>query len=166
MPQTIEEDLGLIRAWIGGVLIVILATACGSSSSKTGTTTHPATSAATTASQTDCNALGINPAHMREGTCTNNGTSYVIVDENHTLKLHTLSAHLNAVNSQTSLGGTGSTIANGMLLVLTLALTNGLTASPVFDGAGTHQAELNLDRTLTTKTRRQSVAIQPPASST
>lgn len=137
------------RAWIAGLLVALAAAGCGS---KTATSTHssstPTTTSTTSASPTDCNTLGINPTGMREGTCTHNGTTYVIVDEDHTLKLHTLSAHLNSIRTETSIGGTPSTTPNGLFLVLSLSLTNRLAAAQSFDAAGTQQAGLILAQTL------------------
>jgi hypothetical protein len=128
-----------------------MAAACGGGG-KTTATVHSAstatTSPAASGSATDCNRLGINPTGMREGTCTESGTTYVIVDENHTLKLHTLSAHLQGVRADTALGGSSSTTPNGKFVVLALALTNRLPVAQIFDAAGTQQAALLLRGTI------------------
>lgn len=139
------------RAWIAVLLIGLTAGACGGSSNsktETGKATPAATNATSSSSPTDCNALGINPSRMGEGTCTQNGTRYTIVDENHTLKLHTLSARLDGVRAQSSLGGTASSTPNGKFVVLRLALTNRLPTAQKFDASGTQQAGLILDETV------------------
>jgi hypothetical protein len=135
--------------WVAGLAIALAAAACGGNG-QTAPHSAPAPSATsvTGGASTDCNALGINPTGMREGTCTQQGTTYTIVDENHTLTLHSLTAQLNGIRSQSSLGGAASAAPNRKLLILSLVLTNRLTASRTFDASGTQQAGLILDRTV------------------
>jgi hypothetical protein len=135
--------------WAAGLVIALAAAACGGNGQTPphSAPARPVTSV-TSAASTDCNRLGINPTGMREGTCTQQGTTYVIVDENHTLNLHSLRAHLNGIGTQSSLGNAASATPNGKLLVLSLVLTNRLTASQTFDASGTQQAGLILDRTV------------------
>lgn len=136
------------------VAVVLVAAGCGASKNKSDThrttTGTPTTTAATstTGSSTDCDTLGINPQGMREGTCTHAGLTYVIVDENHTLKLHTLTAHLNTVRTATSLSGTTPATAQGKFVVLALKLTNRLELPQTFDNSGTQQAGLILAGTV------------------
>lgn len=134
---------------VAGVMILA---DCGS---KTKTVSHATTTPTATAStstttatataSTDCNALGINPARMREGTCTHAGTTYVIMDMNHPLKLHTLSARLNGIHTTSALNGSAG---QGKLVVARLTITNHLELPQTFDAEGTQQAGLILSGTL------------------
>jgi len=127
----------------------LLSAACGSSSKPaTQKTASGTTSTSTTsASATDCNRLGINPTQMREGTCTHAGITYVIVDENHTLKLHTLTARLNGVHTAPSIIGAPASTQE-RFVVASITLTNRLELAQSFDKTGTQQAGLILDGTL------------------
>jgi hypothetical protein len=83
---------------------------------------------------------------MREGTCTHNGITYVIVDENHPLKLHSLTASLKAIRSAKSLSGSGgSATAQGQFVVISMAIINGLPAPQKLDQRHTQQFGLILD---------------------
>jgi len=131
------------------VVAAVLAAGCGSPAK---TVSHPTTStestpttATTSTSSTDCNTLGINPTKMREGTCTHAGITYVIVDMNHTLKLHTLSAKLDGIHTTTSANGT---TAQGSLVVPAITITNHLELPQTFDASGTQQAGLILNGTV------------------
>lgn len=133
------------------VAAAVLAAGCGS---KTKTTSHPTTASTpstpttTTKASTDCETLGINPTGMREGTCTHDGVTYVIVDENHTLKLHTLSAKLSGIHTTSSLSAGEPARAQGKFVVASIALTNLLELPQSLDRSGTQQAGLILDRTI------------------
>lgn len=117
----------------------------GSHTNATTTSTATAPTSTTTTASTDCNALGINPTAMREGTCTHAGLTYVIVDENHTLKLKTLWAKLNGIHTTDALAGQ---TAQGRFVVASLDITNRLELSQRFDAHGTQQAGLILEGTV------------------
>jgi hypothetical protein len=131
---------------VGG-LVVVGCGGKGQTASHTTATTTPAASTptSTAASSTDCNTLGINPTEMREGTCTHAGITYTIVDENHTLKLHTLWAKLNQIHSTGVWQGRS---AQGKFVVASLAITNRLELPQTFDARGTQQAGLILEGTV------------------
>jgi hypothetical protein len=148
----LEETLN--RAWILPLVVAGVAAGCGGNgthTTKTSPTTNsvasaPSTSTTTTTASTDCNALGINPTGMREGTCTHAGITWVIVDENHTMKLKALWARLVAVRTTKVLASTtAATTANGQFLVASVTITNKVPAPQTFDQAGTQQAGLILD---------------------
>lgn len=140
---------------IATLLVAAVAAGCGGKN--THTTKQPAaTSTGTTrttaagSSVKDCNALGINPTGMREGTCTHAGITWVIVDENHTLKLKTLWASLSGVRTTKALSSTtASTTANGEFVIATVKITNKLPAAQGFDQAGSQQAALNIEGVVT-----------------
>lgn len=126
----------------------LMGAACGGQS-KTTTQTHaPTTADATSPSTTtippapgDCNALGINPAGMREGTCTHGGITYAIVDEDHTLKLRTLWGSLVGVHTAKSLTNDAAVAtAHGEFLIATLGIVNKLAHPQSFDQGHTQQA--------------------------
>jgi hypothetical protein len=85
---------------------------------------------------------------MREGTCTHAGITYVIVDENHTLKLNTLTATLTGIRSARSLTGPSPAVAQGKFVIASIRLTNRLELPQTFDKSGTRQAELILEGTV------------------
>lgn len=169
-PSRRAREEGLRTGWIIALTIAVVAAGCGGKS--TSATTHastttastaattPASTAATTtastssptttaASSIDCNTLGINPTSMREGTCTHNGLTYVIVDENHTLRLHSLTSSLRAVHSAKSLSGSGgSATAQGQFVIVSLTITNRLSAAQALDQRHTQQFGLILDGAL------------------
>jgi hypothetical protein len=113
----------------------------------TATPTTPATGG-TTASAKDCNALGINPSGMREGTCTHAGITYVIVDRNHTLKLHTLSASLNSIKAVSELNGVKPPTGQTKFVLASLTIRNDLSLPQSVDRHSTEQAGLILDGTV------------------
>jgi hypothetical protein len=119
-------------------------TASHATTTKAASPTTASTPATTGATSTDCNALGINPTGMHEGTCTHAGFTYVIVDENHSLKLRTLSAKLTGVHSTAVLEGQ---TAQGRFVVASLDITNRLELAQQFDAQGTQQAALILEGT-------------------
>lgn len=134
----------------------LIAAACGG---QVKTTTHtqtrttadapPRTTTTTPAAPGDCNSLGINPARMREGTCTHGGITYVIVDEDHTVKLRTLWGSLSAIHTAKSLmNDTAVATAHGEFLVATLKITNELAHQQTFDQGHSQQAGLILDGTV------------------
>jgi hypothetical protein len=129
------------------LLAVLPAVGCGSNSTTAvHAATSPSTSAPSPAAPRDCNALGINPSGMREGTCTHSGTTYVIVDENHALRLRTLTAKLDSTRVAASLpGAVHSATPGGAFVIATLTITNRLALPQVFDQSGTQQAGLILD---------------------
>lgn len=145
----------LKRLWIAPLLLAAIAAGCGGSGSHTtktqsGTTpAHPAPATATTTASGgpgDCNALGINPQGMHEGTCTHAGITWVIVDEDHTLKLTTLWARLGSVRAAKSLtSAAGSSSANGDFVIASVAVTNKLQSPQTIDATGTQQAGLILN---------------------
>lgn len=119
------------------------ATTRATTSSTSRTTSTTATTAS--ASPSDCATLGIDPAGMREGTCTHAGVTWVIVDENHTLSLSTLSVKLAGIRaSKTVTSGTAPATAAGKFVIATLTITNKLAAPQAFDQARTQQAGLIL----------------------
>lgn|GEM_PF-6629848 len=133
----------------------------------------------TTTASTDCNALGINPTQMREGTCTHAGITYTIVDEDHTLRLQTLWARLDGVRAVSSLGGGTVNAAGGRFIVASVTVTNRLPSPQGFDKDGTQQAGLILGGALfkedvsaerqadpTSCLNRDRVPIQPGKSQT
>ena len=143
----------LKRGFLITLLTTLAAAGCGGSSTHTTETNTSQGAVTSTASTTptvsghlsDCNAVGINPAEMHEGTCTHGGVTWVIVDENHTLKLKTLWGTLAGVRRVKVLAtSTGTTSANGEFVVASVTLTNKLPASQRFDAAGSQQAALNL----------------------
>lgn len=139
----------------GCVLVVagLVAAGCGGSSKAQTHTTTAATTAtnastptsATTASAKDCNALGINPTGMREGTCTHAGITYVIVDRNHTVRLRTLSASVDSVSTVSALSGTEPSTAQTKFVIASLTVSNHLSLPQTIDKSGTQQAGLILD---------------------
>jgi hypothetical protein len=142
----------LRRVWIISLVAVLLAAGCGGKSSHmakhnaTHATAPATTSTAAGTGSTDCNTLGINPTGMREGTCTHAGVTWTIVDEDHILKLKSLSAKLDTVRSTKTLASdTGSMTASGEFIVASVTITNELPAPQSFDQAGTQQAGLILD---------------------
>jgi hypothetical protein len=144
----------LKRPWIAPVLLAAMAAGCGGNGAGT-TKTHAATSPPPSASVTtttagsgpaDCNALGINPQGMREGTCTHAGITWTIVDEDHTLKLKTLWGRVTGVRSaKTVTGASAGTTANGDFVIPSVVITNKLQSPQTFDGSGSQQAGLILD---------------------
>lgn len=125
---------------------VLLTSGCGSSHKSA---THRASTRSSTpgASPTDCNTLGINPTRMREGTCTHGGVTYVIVDENHALRLRTLTARLAGLRKASSLIGGQPASAQGTFVIALLTITNRLELPQMFDKSGTQQTEINLGGT-------------------
>jgi hypothetical protein len=85
---------------------------------------------------------------MREGTCTHAGITYAIVDENHTLKLHTLTARLIGVRRVRSLTGRHPATAKGTFVVASISVTNRLSLPQTFEGSGTQQAQVILAGTV------------------
>lgn len=150
------SETTLKRAFIFLVTIGLLAAGCGGKSNHTTkttatttattpATTSPTTSTTSTAS-TDCNTLGINPTGMREGTCTHGGITWVIVDQNHTLNLKTLSAKLAGVRTAKTLASAaGTTTASGDFVIASVTIKNKLPARQTFDQANTQQAGLILN---------------------
>lgn len=113
------------------VVETVTAPASGASAARA-TTAAPSTlttAAGTTASgPPDCNAAGINSAQLKEGTCTSNGQTVVIVNKASSLHLKSLDANLVGTAAHDSLGsGTGqSATANGKFEILTVTLRNKL----------------------------------------
>ena len=131
----------------------LAAAGCGGKA-KTTTTHAPAPTASTptptttTAGAADCNTLGINPTGMREGTCTHAGITYVIVDRDHTLKLHTLSASVDTVQAVSALGGSPPPNAQTKFVVVSITITNHLALPQTVNKSGTQQVGLILDGTV------------------
>lgn len=145
----------LIRGCALLVAGALAASGCGGKAKSGQTATHaaPAPPASTTTATTattaapvkDCNALGINPAHMREGTCTHGGLTYVIVDRTHFLHLRTLSADLQSVHAVSALSGSAPTPAQGKFVIASLDFTNKLPGQQTVDKNGAQQTALILD---------------------
>jgi hypothetical protein len=156
MPKTISGRIQLRRGCLGLLSVALVAAGCGSqakivhhtTATSTSTPSTASTPTTTTTSSTDCTTLGIDPTGMREGTCTHAGVTYVIVDMDHTLKLHTLSAKLNRIQTTNSLNGTA---AQGKFIVPSLTITNHLELPQTFDARGTQQAGLILNGTVYTE---------------
>jgi hypothetical protein len=131
----------------------LMAAACGGQSKPTPqthtSTTADASSRVTTAAAPapgDCNALGINPAEMREGICTHDGIIYTIVDEDHTLKLLTLWGSLDGIHTAKSLTNDAAVAtAHGQFLIATVTITNEESHPRTFDQGHTQQAGLILE---------------------
>src|SRR5579864_2488932 len=132
------------------VAAALLVAGCGSKAHPAGhTSAGRPTTPTTNSSSTDCNTLGINPTGMREGTCTHAGITYVIVDENHMLRLRTLSARLSAVRTAIAMvGGSQPATAHGRFVIASILITNRLELRQGFDAGGTRQAGLILDGTV------------------
>jgi hypothetical protein len=153
MATTKVRSKGLMTRSVALLVAALMVAACGGQSKTTaGTLTRttldasarPTTS--TIANPRDCNALGINPVGMREGTCTHGGITYVVVNEDHTLKLATLWASLNGVHTARSLtNDTAVATARGQFLMATLSITNKLPHPRTFDQGHTQQAGVILD---------------------
>lgn len=141
-----------------GVVVVAGLLALAGCGGKGKTATHTTASAPTTTSQTspkattggpkDCNALGINPTRMREGTCTHAGITYVIVDEDHVLKLRTLTAKLGGLHTAASLSGSQPATAQGKFVILSITFTNRMALPQSVDRSGTQQTGLILGGTV------------------
>ncbi len=141
----------LRRRCLALVAAALAAAGCGSANKKAphSTVTTPAPSTAASATPTECNTLGINPTGMREGTCSHAGITYVIVDQNHTLKLHTLTASLASLRTVSAMtGGAQPATAGGKFIVASIRLTNRLELPQSFDKGGTQQAAVNLGGTV------------------
>jgi hypothetical protein len=131
----------------------LMAAACGGQSNTTTQTrtrttldTPSRTTNTTIAKPRDCNALGINPLGMREGTCTHGGITYVIVDEDHTLKLPTLWGNLSGIHTAKSLtNDTAVATAHGQFLMATLSITDKVPHPRTFDQGHTQQVGVILD---------------------
>lgn len=151
----------LILIAIAGAAVSL--SACGSSTqTKTVTVSHSAavqastatmttepTSSTTTTSTTStsvCDAKGINSTQLNEGSCSANGYHYTVVNSNSTLKLKTLSAHLEAVKTADSVSsGYGQTaVAHGRFVIVTLLVLNRLDSPQTFGGVGQQQTALTL----------------------
>jgi len=153
MRETIREEALRRRCLVVVAIAALLTAACGSNSNsasqKAASAPTPATTPTTASSSPkDCNTLGINPTQMREGTCTHGGITYVIVDENHPLKLRTLTATLSGLQTATSLTGAQAASAQGRFVLVSVTITNRLELTQTFDKSGTQQAGLILDGTV------------------
>jgi len=93
----------------------------------------------------DCDELGINPEIGREGTCTSDGVSLVVVDKGSLLKLRELDLRLLGMETQKTVTGEyGETkSANGIFVIFDLEVTN-KTSSPVYFDSSQEQAVLFL----------------------
>lgn len=139
------------RAWIAPLLLAAVAAGCGGKSTHATNTGAAGTAAATssaistTTTPADCYALGIDPAGMREGTCSHAGITWMIVDQSHTLKLKTLWARLAGVRTAKTLTSTTARMtAGGSFVIASVRITNKLPATQTFDQASTQQAGLIL----------------------
>ncbi len=93
----------------------------------------------------DCDELGINPEVGKEGTCTSEGLSLVVVDKESMLKLRELNLQLLGMETQKTVTGEfGETkSANGVFVIFDLEVTN-KTSSPVYFDSNQEQAVLFL----------------------
>jgi hypothetical protein len=114
-------------------------------SATTASTPTPSTTAATSG---DCNTLGINPTGMREGKCTHAGITYVIVNREHVLRLHTLSASIGNVRAVSALSGSAPTNSQTKFVLVSVTITNDLALPQTVNKSGTQQMGLILDGTV------------------
>ncbi len=84
---------------------------------------------------------------MREGTCTHAGITYVIVNRNHTLRLHSLDADVESVHAVSALSGTQPTSGQTKFVVISVGITNHLATPQTVNKSGTQQLALILDGT-------------------
>lgn len=98
----------------------------------TQSTTTPTTTTASTPvpKPTDCDALGINEAKLREGACSSSGLRLFVVNRGHTAHIKGLTVSLQGITTQDSLSGgasgIGQTTANGKFAIATIMVTNKL----------------------------------------
>jgi hypothetical protein len=84
----------------------------------------------------DCGAKGIDTRAHKEGTCTEGGTTLVVVNKGSVLKLKSLEARLLGVRERKTIGGPdGSKTTKGEFLTFELEVTN-RTDSPATVAAG------------------------------
>jgi len=100
---------------------------------------------AETAEAGDCDEKGINSTVGKEGRCTEEGTTLVVVDKGSVLSLEELDAKLVGMETAKTLSGEyGETkSANGVYVVFRLEVTN-KTHSPVYFDSGQEQTALYL----------------------
>jgi hypothetical protein len=82
----------------------------------------------------DCEELGINYKELKEGECTENGSTLVVINRDSTLKLPELNVRLLNIETTESVGGEFETEnANGIFAVFTLEVKNKLHSPVTFD---------------------------------
>jgi hypothetical protein len=126
----------------------------------------------------DCAAKGITQPPRNEGTCTEEGTKYVVVNKSSVLELPTLSAKLLGISSAKSATALGETVeANGQFVTLELEVTNRTNAPATFDeyqeqvalylDGNTYTEDFNVQNgAIQTSFLWQGTAIQPQNSQT
>src|SRR4051794_20066002 len=137
-----------MRAIVALGLAGLVIAGCGSSKTVTKTVGAPPTAPVSTPTATttpdqqpvdnSCDALGINRAQRKEGTCIDrSGVKVTVVDKTSTLKLKTLTARFVGSRMASSLGDPGFTkTASGTYVVITIAVTNRLDTPVSFAGIG------------------------------
>lgn len=82
----------------------------------------------------ECEELGINAGEMKEGECSEDGSTFVVANRDSTLQLPELSARLVDVEITDSVGGEfESDTANGTFAIFTLEIKNKLHSPVTFD---------------------------------
>jgi len=85
-----------------------------------------------------CDALGINPEELNEGSCTSKGQDLVVVNKETTLKLDQLTARLVSISTADTLKGSsfGPKSASGVFVIARVELTNLTSAPQTYDTFG------------------------------
>ena len=105
--------LGVALFAVAGLLVV----SCGGDGESS---SDPATRSA-------CDKRGINEQTRREGTCTDNGVRYTVVNRDSRLRIPELTARLVEVEKVKSIEGESRSVtANGTYVIVRLAITNRL----------------------------------------
>lgn len=146
---------GLLLAACGGSTKTIVKTVTAAPPAATSatvasptTTTAAATSTtAAAADPTSCDAKGIDPQQLRQGTCVTKGVTFTVVNKGSVLRMHSLTASLNGIRAADSLSSdVSSATASGMFVISSLTVTNRLDSPQTFDQIGTAQTQLLLGR--------------------
>lgn len=100
----------------------------------------------------DCDALGINRAERKEGTCREGGRRYTVVNRDSTVRLKELDARLLSIETPgpTLSNDLGTERANGTFVIVRLAVTNKLHAPVSFEDGIDPQVYLLLDDSMYT----------------
>ncbi len=98
--------------------------------------TSPTTSTRTATNPTDCDALGINPAKLREGPSSSQGEQDYVVNKGNTAHLASLDVSLQDVRSTDSVSdpdGMDGAVAKGKFIIATVTIYNKLHSSQSWD---------------------------------